>query len=70
MINRIDDIILFIIMIIIGLLILWLAIGVGYSLRADAICLDKGYPRSQITWNFNTYCSTLDGAITVKVQKQ
>lgn len=41
-----------------------------FSTRADAICLAKGFPNSHVTWRLDTYCSTLDGAVTVKVEKQ
>ena len=38
------------------------------SLYADAKCLRNGYPKSYVTVGLETYCSTLDGAVTVKVQ--
>lgn len=37
---------------------------------ADAECLRAGYPRSQVTIGLERYCTTLDGAVTVRVTKQ
>lgn len=37
---------------------------------AEADCLAKGYPKAQITWNLKSYCTTLDGAVTVRVERQ
>ncbi len=39
------------------------------SVYADAECLRRGYPVSQVTIGLQTYCSTLDGSITVRVEK-
>lgn len=38
-------------------------------LYADAKCLADGYPTSRVTIGLEIYCSTLDGAVTVKVDK-
>lgn len=40
------------------------------ALYADAACLRAGYPRSQVTIGLERYCTTLDGAVTVRVTKQ
>ena len=40
------------------------------SLYADAECLKKGYPKAHVTFRLERYCSTLDGAVTVEVDKQ
>lgn len=40
------------------------------ELSAQAACLAKGFPRAQVTWNFDRYCTTLDGAVTVRVEPQ
>jgi len=37
---------------------------------AEARCLSQGYPRAQVTWDFKHYCTTLDGAVTVRVEPQ
>ncbi len=36
---------------------------------AERECLSKGYPKAYLTYNFERYCSTLDGAVTVKVER-
>jgi len=36
---------------------------------AEAKCLSSGYPKAHVTIGLETYCSTLDGAVTVKVDK-
>jgi hypothetical protein len=35
--------------------------------RAD--CLRAGYPRATVTWDFQRYCLTLDGVVTVRVEQ-
>ena len=37
---------------------------------AEAECLRAGYPKYHVTIGLERYCSTLDGAVTVKVTKQ
>lgn len=37
---------------------------------ADAECLRAGYPKAQVTIGLERYCTTLDGAVTVRVTKQ
>lgn len=37
------------------------------TLAAEAQCLERGYPRAAVTWNFRRYCMNLDGSVTVKV---
>lgn len=39
------------------------------NIRAEAKCLERGYPEHRVTWNLDTYCLNLDGTITVKVEK-
>jgi hypothetical protein len=39
------------------------------SLYAEAKCLRSGYPKAHVTVGLEVYCSTLDGAVTVKVDK-
>jgi hypothetical protein len=34
-----------------------------------AECLEAGYPRSYVTYNFKRYCANLQGSVTVKVEK-
>lgn len=35
-----------------------------------AQCLRQGYPDAQVTVGLERYCTTLDGAVTVKVDEQ
>jgi hypothetical protein len=35
----------------------------------DAQCLRAGYPKSHVTIGLERYCSNLDGAVTVRVDK-
>lgn len=39
------------------------------SVYAEAKCLEKGYPESRVTIGLSVYCMTLDGAVTVNVDK-
>ena len=53
-------------------------ISVGYliffyvpvSLYTEARCLKSGYPESRVSIGLERYCMTLDGVVTVKVDKQ
>ena len=36
---------------------------------ADKKCIEAGYPKSRVTWDFEAYCITLEGAVTVPVVK-
>jgi hypothetical protein len=36
---------------------------------AEAKCLRNGYPKAHVTIGLEIYCSTLDGAVTVKVDQ-
>lgn len=38
-------------------------------LNAQAQCLEKGYPRSEVTWNLKKYCMNLEGTVTVRVDE-
>ena len=39
------------------------------SLYNEAECLRKGYPKAEVTIGLERYCMTLDGAVTVRVDK-
>jgi hypothetical protein len=39
------------------------------ALHAEAECLRMGYPVARVTVGLERYCTTLDGAVTVKVIK-
>ena len=47
-----------------------LFIAMPVMLYAEAECLRAGYPKYHVTIGLERYCSTLDGAVTVKVTKQ
>jgi hypothetical protein len=49
-------------------LALALFVALPLSLRAEAKCLDRGYPKAYVTWNLNEYCSNLEGSVTVRVE--
>lgn len=53
-----------------ALLIILLVVFVPAELKTQAECLAKGYPVAHVTYNLERYCSTLDGAVTVKVERQ
>jgi hypothetical protein len=40
------------------------------ALYTEAECLRTGYPKAYVTVGLERYCSTLDGAVTVKIKKQ
>lgn len=37
--------------------------------NAQIDCLDKGFPKYVVTWNFDSYCISLDGVVITKVEK-
>ena len=39
------------------------------TLYAEAECLRAGYPKAYVSVGLERYCSNLDGAVTVKVDK-
>ena len=46
-------------------LLVWMPV----SIYAESRCLAKGYPKTHVDVFLNTYCSNLDGSVTVKVDK-
>ena len=40
------------------------------SIYAEAECLRKGYPEYRVSVGLERYCMTLDGSVTVQVDKQ
>lgn len=38
-------------------------------LYSEMECAEKGYPKALVMVNLATYCTTLDGAVTVKMDK-
>lgn len=45
-------------------------VHVPTQLYTEAECLEKGYPKFHVTYKLERYCSTLDGVVTVKVERQ
>jgi hypothetical protein len=45
-----------------------LFVALPLSLRAEAKCLDRGYPKAYVTWNLKEYCSNLEGSVTIRVE--
>lgn len=43
---------------------------IGVYVVAEKTCLEAGYPKASVTYDYSVYCSNLDGNITVKVDKQ
>ena len=41
----------------------------GFVFHTEAKCLGLGYPESRVTWNLKSHCMTLDGSVTVKVDR-
>jgi hypothetical protein len=39
------------------------------ELYAKSKCLEAGYPKTAVTWNWQVYCINLDGSVQVKVTK-
>ena len=40
------------------------------SMYAEADCLRNGYPKAKVSVGLERYCVTLDGLVTVKVDKR
>lgn len=51
-----------------GLLMVYLICILIVLINAEAQCLAKGYPEAKITYDFATYCITLNGDVTVAVE--
>jgi hypothetical protein len=49
------------------LLAVMLIVVLPVTLVTEAKCLERGYPKSAVTWNLKGYCLNLDGSVTVKV---
>jgi hypothetical protein len=39
------------------------------AMRTQQLCLERGYPNSEVTWNLEQFCTNLQGTVTVKVDK-
>ena len=56
-----------------GLFMLFIAftifIWTPVNLVTESRCLAKGYPNAHVTVFLETYCSNLDGSVTVRVDK-
>ena len=52
------------------LLLVFIVVGLFATMRAEAICLEAGYPKAAVTWKFDIYCKSYEGAVTPIVRKQ
>ena len=53
-----------------GLAFFWLLFVITpVNLATEAECLESGYPKHAVTWNFKRYCMNLEGTVTVKVDQ-
>ena len=52
------------------LLFVWATVSLPLMMETDRRCLAAGYPKSSVTWNWETYCLNLDGSVTVRVDRQ
>lgn len=58
------------IFLILGLVMVWmLFVMMPVILYADMKCAEAGYPKSKVTINLQRYCMTLDGEVTIKMEK-
>lgn len=55
--------------IIVMFLLYFMFVWLPVVLYTETQCLSKGYPEYKVAINLDSYCLTLDGAITVKVDK-
>lgn len=46
------------------------AVFMPFSLVAEKRCLEAGYPHTSFTYDFDVYCSTLQGDVSIKLEKQ
>lgn len=49
--------------------VVWLMVLGGALFRASSACLEAGYPEAKVTWKLDSYCLTIDGAVTARVDK-
>ena len=53
----------------VALIFIWAVAAGVMSARIQKSCLDAGYPKSEMTWDFEGYCLNLEGVVTGKVEK-
>jgi len=41
----------------------------GVKAHVKKQCLEAGYPKSAITWDFDGYCMNLEGTVVVRIDK-
>lgn len=59
----------FLLTITVSVILVYLLVFLFMAAKIDAKCLEKGYPKAAITWNFKGYCLTIDGVITPRVEE-
>lgn len=53
----------------VGMMFFILFVIFPVSMWAQSECAKQGFPKSMVTWNLDTYCMNLDGAVTTKMEK-
>lgn len=59
-----------IILSIIAGLFIWSITKLSFIAYNEAKCLEIGYPKTEVTWNFKAYCINLTGSVTTRVSPQ
>ena len=54
----------------IAVLLIWAIPATIVGMRVEKACLEQGYPNSSVTWDFQGYCMNMEGAVTIRVEKQ
>lgn len=49
--------------------IVWVASMTICTGIAEKKCLDLGYPKTSVTYDYTAYCLTIDGVVRAKVEK-
>jgi len=51
------------------LVVVFGCVAMPYSLYAEKQCLEAGYPNTNVTYDFDIYCTTLQGDVSIKLEK-
>jgi hypothetical protein len=69
MIGKVAEYILAGLLLILLVMFIYLLVLFPVKLKADADCFSKGYPKSLVSYNLDSYCVSTDGSVTVKAIK-
>ena len=67
--NILEKLVLTIIALIFSGCFILLFVWVPAQMINEVKCLESGYPETRTTWKLDGYCLTLDGSVTVTVDK-